>query len=229
VNKKSEVDEMVLAYHRSGLPGSGLFPAWHYCPGMIEPRIRAMQLVTNRVYSAGGKALDIPLEKGSIAAVVENPFIGSFPDEAEILHWHEELQPIANGMAKELRDVLTGRGHDIETYGKGAIVGVSGELEIAAAWHVPGGSGLRHALGNPKAMVPSSKKVGSVGSQVDIPLVYIHASYLRSHYDVQPVVVPDGPRPTEVVYALVMSTGPRPHARIGGFTIDQVEGDHGLR
>ena len=106
---------------------------------------------------------------------------------------------------------------------------MSGELEIAAAWHVPAGAGLRAALGDPKAQVPSSKKVGALGSQIDIPLVHLHASYLRSHYDVEPVVVPDGPRPDDVVYALVMSTGARPAHRIGGFTIDDVHGDDGLR
>lgn len=60
-------------------------------------------------------------------------------------------------------------------------------------------------------------------------MVHLHASYLRSHYDVMPLVVPDAPRPDEVVYALVMTTGPRPHHRIGGFTIDEVVGDDGLR
>ncbi|HBU04063.1 MAG TPA: hypothetical protein DEA70_06215, partial [Acidimicrobiaceae bacterium] len=40
--------------------------------------------------------------------------------------------------------------------------------------------------------------VGALGSQIDIPLVHLHASYLPSHYDVEPVVVPDGPRPDEV-------------------------------
>ena len=88
---------------------------------------------------------------------------------------------------------------------------------------------MRAALGDPKAQVPSSKKVGALGSQIDIPLVHLHASYLRSHYDVEPVVVPDGPRPDDVVYALVMSTGARPAHRIGGFTIDDVHGDDGLR
>ncbi|MEK9526570.1 MAG: amino acid synthesis family protein, partial [Acidimicrobiaceae bacterium] len=143
--------------------------------------------------------------------------------------WMTDVRPLADEMAIELRDALTAHGQEIETYGKGAIVGVSGELEIAAAWHVPAGAGLRAALGDPKAQVPSSKKIGALGSQVDIPLVHLHASYLRSHYDVEPVVVPDGPRPDEVIYALVMSTGARPAHRIGGFTIDDVNGDDGLR
>ncbi len=199
----------------------------------MEPLVRRVQLSTNRVYSAGGKALDRPHRAGSIAAIVDNPFVGKFPDADAIGEWITALQPLANEWSIELRDALTAPttdgDYEIQGYGKGAIVGVDGELEIAAAWHVPAGASLRNALDHPKAIVPCSKKVGALGSQVDIPLQYIHASYLRSHYDVQPVVVPDGPRPNEVVYAVVMSTGPRPHHRIGGFTIDEVSGDDGQR
>lgn len=191
--------------------------------------VHRMQLTTRRTLRAAGADLKRPHRHGSIAAVLANPFAGSHATETQIAEWMTDLRPLADEMATELRDVLTTDGEEIEAYGKGAIVGVSGELEIAAAWHVPAGAGLRAALGDPKAQVPSSKKVGALGSQIDIPLVHLHASYLRSHYDVEPVVVPDGPRPDDVVYALVMSTGARPAHRIGGFTIDDVHGDDGLR
>ena len=191
--------------------------------------VHRMQLTTRRTLRAAGADLKRPHRHGSMAAVLANPFAGSHATEAQIDEWMTDLRPLAGEMAIELRDALTADGEEIETYGKGAIVGVSGELEIAAAWHVPAGAGLRAALGDPKAQVPSSKKVGALGSQIDIPLVHLHASYLRSHYDIEPVVVPDGPRPDEVVCALVMSTGARPAHRIGGFTIDDVHGDDGLR
>jgi hypothetical protein len=191
--------------------------------------VHRMQLTTRRTLRAAGADLKRPHRHGSIAAVLANPFAGSHATETQIAEWMTDLRSLADEMATELRDALTTDGEEIEAYGKGAIVGVSGELEIAAAWHVPAGAGLRAALGDPKAQVPSSKKVGALGSQIDIPLVHLHASYLRSHYDVEPVVVPDGPRPDDVVYALVMSTGARPAHRIGGFTIDDVHGDDGLR
>ena len=197
---------------------------------MVTPVVvHRMQLTTRRTLRAAGADLERPHRHGSIAAVLANPFAGSHATETQIAEWMTDLRPLADEMATELRDALTTDGEEIEAYGKGAIVGVSGELEIAAAWHVPAGAGLRAALGDPKAQVPSSKKVGALGSQIDIPLVHLHASYLRSHYDVEPVVVPDGPRPDDVVYALVMSTGARPAHRIGGFTIDDVHGDDGLR
>ncbi len=195
---------------------------------MLE--IRTTQLVVERVRHAGGPPLETPTRRGSIATVVANPFVGTHAED--LTEWMAALRPLADEMAVELRDELVGTDSDglaIEGYGKGAIVGVSGELEIGAAWHVPAGAGLRAALGDPKGQVPSSKKVGPMGCQLDIPLQYLHASYLRSHYDVMPVVVPNGPAPHEVVFALVMTTGERPHARIGGFTIDEVNGDDGLR
>lgn len=194
---------------------------------MSQLSIRKVQLCVERVHHAGGPPLDRPRWRGSIAAVVANPFAGRF--ESDLSAFTDELAPLAEDLAVELRDAVTARGETVEGYGKGAIAGVNGDLEIAAAWHVPGGAGLRAALDHPKAMVPASKKVGPMGCQVDIPMNHLHASYLRSHYDVQPVVVPDGPGPDEVVYALVMTTGERPHARIGGFTIDEVDGSDGLR
>ncbi len=206
---------------------------------MTDPVVRKIQLEISRDHIAGlsspgaGHPLERPHRSGSIAAVVANPFAGTVPNEEALGAWMSSLETLATELSVELREALTAdterAGYSIESYGKGAIVGVGGEMEIAAAWHVPAGIGLRESLGGPKAQVPSSKKVGALGSQLDIPLVYLHASYARSHYDAHAVVVPDGPRPDEVVYALVMSTGQRPNHRIGGFSIDEAAGDDGQR
>ena len=194
---------------------------------MTNLEVRKVQLLTERVHHAGGPPLAEPVRRGSIAAVVANPFASHHQED--LASWTDALAPLAADLAVELRDALTVDGAEIEGYGKGSIVGVLGELELAATWHVPAGAGLRAALGHPKAQVPSSKKVGVLGCQLDIPMVYLHASYARSHYDVMPVVVADGPRPDELVYALVMTTGERPHHRIGGFSIHEATGEDGLR
>lgn len=193
----------------------------------MNVQLRKMQLTTERVHHVGGDVADAPLWRGAIAAVMANPFVGRVPEDLD--SWTDALAPFAVSMAEELCEALVAEDRQIESYGKGATVGSLGEIEIAAAWHVPGGAGLRAALGGPKAQVPSSKKVGALGCQLDIPLVHLHASYLRSHYDAFPVVVADGPRPNEVVYALVMSTGPRLDHRIGGFTKDEIVGSDGQR
>jgi hypothetical protein len=43
------------------------------------------------------------------------------------------------------------------------------------------------------------------------------------------VRVPDGPRRDEIVFCLVMASGGRIHARVGGLAKEDVKGEDGLR
>ncbi len=88
---------------------------------------------------------------------------------------------------------------------------------------------MREALGDAKAIVPSAKKVAAPGAGLDIPVTHIDASYVRSHFDSMEVRCPDGPRADEMVLALVMTTGSRIHARVGGLQAEDVVGEDGLR
>ena len=117
----------------------------------------------------------------------------------------------------------------VEGYGKGAIVGEAGELEHGALWHAPGGYAMRELLGGAKAIVPSAKKVGSLGTRLDVPVTHIDASYVRSHFDAVEVGIADAPRRNEIVLALVMTTGARIHNRAGGLAAADIKGDDGLR
>ena len=116
---------------------------------------------------------------------------------------------------------LGGDPSSIESYGKGAIVGAAGELEHGAMWHIPGGGGMRAAIGRGTSIVPSTKKVGPMGARLDVPLTHLDWSYVGSHYDAIEMGVSDGPRPDEMVLILAMATGGRINARLaGGFTLD---------
>jgi hypothetical protein len=117
----------------------------------------------------------------------------------------------------------------IEGYGKGAIVGAGGELEHGALWHVPGGYAMREVVGNARAIVPSTKKVGAPGTRLDVPVTHINASYVRSHFDAIEVGVPGAPKADELVVILAMTTGARVHERVGGLRADQIKGEDGLR
>jgi hypothetical protein len=132
-------------------------------------------------------------------------------------------------MAKRLVDALGGDPSAIEGYGKGAIVGTAGELEHGGLWHVPGGYAMREALGDALAIVPSTKKVGAAGARLDVPITHIDAAYVRSHFDAMEVGIPDAPRADGLAYILVMTTGGRVHARIGGLAADQIAKRDGLR
>ncbi len=88
---------------------------------------------------------------------------------------------------------------------------------------------MRERLGEAKAIVPSSMKMGGVGTRIDIPLGHINAAYVRSHFDGMEVGVPDGPRAGELLLALAMARGPRIHDRMGGLAAADVKGEDGLR
>ena len=102
----------------------------------------------------------------------------------------EALKPLGLEMSNRLVDALGGDPAVIDGYGKGTIVGEAGELEHGALWHVPGGYGMREVLGDSRAIVPSSKKVGGMGARLDVPIGHINAAYVRSHFDAMELGVP---------------------------------------
>ncbi|MGF0539442.1 amino acid synthesis family protein [Agrobacterium sp. ES01] len=193
---------------------------------MPEPKVRKFAITIEDIYHEGGKPVTEPLKKGTILAVIENPFAGSYHEE--ISGFMKDLEPLGVDMARRLSEALGGKAA-IEGYGKGAIVGQAGELEHGALWHVPGGYAMREILGDAKAIVPSTKKVGGPGTRLDIPVTHINASYVRSHFDAMEVGLTDAPRANEIVLALVMTTGARIHARVGGLKAGEIKGEDGLR
>lgn len=190
---------------------------------LIQTRKRLLTVET--VHHEGGPVASTPLRMAAAAAVVRNPYAGRF--EPDLLPFMAELRALGRELAEELVGVL---GKDrVEAYGKAAIVGVNGELEHGAVWHEAGGWAMRTVLGEPKAIVPAAKAVANAGYRLMVPLHYIHAAYVRSHFNAMEVGVQDGPRPNEIVYALVMADGGRVHARLGGLAKDQVKVHDGQR
>ena len=194
---------------------------------MPEPKIRKFLTTVEEIYHEGGPVSAKPLLRGSVIAVIENPYAGSYQEE--IAGFMKDLEPLGLAMANRLVAALGGDAKAIQGYGKGAIIGQGGELEHGALWHVPGGYAMREILGDAKAIVPSTKKVGGPGARLDVPVTHINASYVRSHFDAMEVGVPDGPRANEIALVLVMTTGSRIHARVGGLKADEIKGEDGLR
>ena len=190
-------------------------------------RLRKQATLVEEIFHEGGPPPVAPLLRGAVCAVLHNPYAGRY--EADIAPMMEALKPLGLAMANALIDALGGDPGRIEGYGKGAIVGAAGELEHGALWHAPGGYAMREALGGAKAIVPSTKKVGGPGTRLDVPVTHIDASYVRSHFDAFEVGLPDAPAADEILVALVMTTGPRIHARVGGLAADEVAGEDGLR
>ena len=79
------------------------------------------------------------------------------------------------------------------------------------------------------ALVPSSKKMGGLGTAIDVPLGHKDAAYVRSHFDAMEARVADAPRANEIVVAVVVTDSGRPLPRVGGLTASEIKGVDGLR
>ena len=173
-----------------------------------------------------GPPADPPQLKGYIAAITANPYAGQYVED--LMPLMAALKPLGQSMAERLIAALGGADR-IVAYGKSAIVGENGELEIAALWHEPGGYGMRELIKPSKAIVPSTKKVAGPGRPVDVPLGHVNAAYVRSHFDSIECSIPDAPRADEVVWIQSMATGPRIYERAGGLKDSDVVGEDGNR
>ena len=194
---------------------------------MPDIALRKRVTIVEEILHEGGPVAEHPLRRGAVLGVIANPFAGRYVEE--IASFMEPLKPLGLAMARHLVEAFGGDPSAIEGYGKGAIVGTAGELEHGALWHVPGGYAMREILGDAKAIVPSTKKVGGPGTRLDVPVTHINASYVRSHFDSMEIGIADAPRADEILLALVMTTGPRIHARVGGLKASDIEGKDGLR
>jgi hypothetical protein len=52
---------------------------------------------------------------------------------------------------------------------------------------------------------------------------------VRTHYDAMEVRLNDAPRANEIVLAIVVTDGGRPHPRVGGLTKDEAKKEDGQR
>lgn len=194
---------------------------------MPEVVVRKRVICVEEIFHEGGPVPKHPLRRAAALAVIRNPFAGSYV--ASIAGFMDDLKPLGLEMARQLVAALGKDANVVEGYGKGAIVGSAGEIEHGALWHVPGGYAMREVLGGAKAIVASTKKVGGPGTRLDVPITHINASYVRSHFDAMEVGVSDAPRADELLLALVMTTGARVHARVGGLAAAEIKGEDGLR
>jgi amino acid synthesis protein len=194
---------------------------------MHEVRIRKKLTVVEEIFHEGGPVVATPLRRAAALTVIHNPFAGAYVEN--IAGFMDDLKPLGLEMARHLVKTLGGDPKTVEGYGKGAIVGTAGEIEHGALWHVPGGYAMREVLGGAMAIVSSTKKVGGPGTRLDVPITHINASYVRSHFDAMEIGLTDAPRTDEILLALVMTTGARVHARVGGLKASEVKGEDGLR
>ncbi len=194
----------------------------------MTAKIRKIATWVEETHLEMGQQIAPATRKAVAAAVIENPFAGRYV---------EDLTPLIE-IGAALGDLLGRRAvqalgvspQEIESYGKAAMVGENGELEHAAALlHPKMGAPLRAAVEKGAALVPSSKKRGGPGQDLDIPLGHKDAAYVRSHFDGVEIRLNDAPRADEILVAIAVTDSGRPLPRVGGLTHGDAEGKDGLR
>ena len=176
-----------------------------------------------------GRTIDPPTRRALAIAVIANPYAGRYSENLdELVAIGEELGGLLGAKCIAALGIAPGQAH---SYGKAAIVGEAGELEHAAAI-------LHPKLGAPPrpsrppgaaALVPSAKKLGGLGTAIDVPLGHKDAAFVRSHFDAIEARVSDAPRAGEIVVAVAVTDSGRPLARIGGLQVQDIKGEDGLR
>ena len=194
----------------------------------MKAKIRKLIVQVDETRVEMGKPIEPPTRKAVAIAVIENPFAGRFQqDLAELTDIGEELGGLLGEKCVRALGIEPGRA---ESYGKAAIVGEAGELEHAAAiLHPKLGAPLRKAVEKGAALVPSAKKMGSLGTAIDVPLGHKDAAFVRSHFDAIEARVSDAPRRDEIVVAVAVTDSGRPLARVGGLQKHEIKGEDGLR
>ena len=175
-----------------------------------------------------GKAISPPTRRAAAVAVIENPHVNEYAEDLEsLMVIGEELGAL---LGERCVQALGINPSEAQSYGKAAMVGENGELEHAAAiLHPRLGKPLRAAVEKGAALVASSKKMGSLGQVLDVPLGHKEAAYVRSHFDGMEVRINDAPRANEIMVAVAVTDSGRPLPRVGGLTHDDAVGEDGLR
>jgi hypothetical protein len=194
----------------------------------MKAKIRKIVTLVEETLTEQGQTIGPPLRRAAAIGVIENPFAGKYQEDLSLLiDIGEELGGL---LAERAVAALGIAGSQVESYGKAAAVGENGELEHAAAiLHPKLGAPVRKMLGKGAALIPSSKKRGSLGVVLDVPLGHKDAAFVRSHFDGMEVRINDAPRADEIMVAVAVSAGGRPLARIGGLSVSEIKGEDGLR
>jgi hypothetical protein len=184
--------------------------------------VRSWYAHAEEIWEAGGPRLAEPLVKVVAAAVIANPFAG---------RWQVDLSALtapsaALGAELGRRAVALLGGRPVHSYGKGGMAGTAGEQEhVVACITTVFGDALREAVGGGAAWISSATKVAVPGSPLDLPLAHKDALYVRSHYDAVTVAIPTAPLPDDLVIAVAVASGGRPHDRVGGLSAADAIGD----
>jgi len=180
----------------------------------MKPKIRRVVIKVEETHQEIGYSIDPPVRKVTVAAVIKNPYSGKYVEDLEPLY--DLGAEIGGLLAQKGVTALGVEPETIVSYGKGAIVGLDGEIEHAAAiLHPRFGKPVRAAVGKGDDIIPSTKKMGGPGSVLVMPLTNKDNIWSFDHMDATEISLADAPRTDEILIAVALAESGRPLARTG--------------
>lgn len=187
-----------------------------YKGGDKDLEIRKLVTLVEETYVEGFKKALKPVRIAVSMAVIKNPFAGKFV---------EDLQPLIDTYSEKLGDLLPQKalealninGEEAEAFGKGALVGLDGEIEHGSAiiHTMTFGNPFRTICGNAETLLPSAEKRAGAGATLDLAIKHKMDPKIRSHHMSFEVRIPDAPRSDEIIVMAVVTSSGRAHPRIG--------------
>ena len=173
--------------------------------------IRKIITLREVIFSELGRAAARPVVRAVGVGVIRNPFAGQMVDDLHQLF--EAGAALGERLMPELVRLLDG---PAVSYGKGALVGVAGEMEHGGACvHPMLGRPMRAAVGGGQAVISSNVKVAAPGTSLDVPLGHKDDPWSFEHFDTVTVSIADAPRPDEIVVVMAIADGGRLANRCG--------------
>lgn len=124
--------------------------------------IRKLYTVVEETFIEGFKETSKPVRIAASMAVIKNPYARTFT---------EDLQPLIDTYSEKLGTLLPQKaiealqipGEEVKGYGKGALVGLDGEIEHGSAiiHTLIFGNPFRKICGNAETLLPSAEKRGA--------------------------------------------------------------------
>jgi len=173
--------------------------------------IRKIVTLREAIFAEPGFRAPQPVIRAVGMAVIRNPFAG---------RWAEDLRPLFEAGAELGERLMPELARMLErapvSYGKGALVGVAGEMEHGGACvHPMLGKPMRAAVGGSKAVISSNVKVAAAGASLDVPLGHKDEPWSFEHFDTITVSLEGAPRPDEIVVVMAIADGGRLNNRCG--------------
>ena len=187
--------------------------------------IRKVVTLVDEARQEAGRPAGTPLRKVAAAAIIGNPFAGRYQDDLS------SLVEASAALGKEISEIARSAmgPYQVESYGKAAIIGLSGEQEHGVALLTTVfGNVMRATAGGGAAWISSFTKRAGPGSTIDIPLAHKDALYVRSHYDGISITLPDAPLPDEIAIICAYANRGRLNHRVSGLSSHDIKGRDGL-